>query len=237
MHGQTIIKYKGWWIPEKDKPGMKLIDKGFVSTKSLPYGCRYVRNFGRAIDVGTWIGDSTHYLSRNFQEVIGFEANPIIYKSCLKNIKSKKMENVILHHIGLSNTVGEKNFFVRQKSTNSAWLSDELPPNDVTTLDPIKIKTTTLDELNIKNVDFIKIDVDSHEGYVIKGAMNWLSENDVVIMIENKRASHNRQSINMTDPDTLLRYCGYRFCEQIDKADYIYKKVKKTHVPQNYNKP
>ena len=88
---------------------------------------------------------------------------------------------------------------------------------------PIPVK---LLNVNIKDVDFIKIDVDSHEGFVISGAMNWLTENSPIVMIENKRVSHNRQN-NMPEPDYLLRKCGYGYYGQIGKADFVYRKIAK----------
>jgi FkbM family methyltransferase len=221
-----IEKYKEWYIPENDNPGKKLIRDGFQCIPSLNIAIRHVKKFHKAIDVGAWIGDSTVFLSEKFDQVIAFEANPITFESCIKNIKERKIENVVVNQIGISNQIGQKQLYSRLKSTNSAWLSDAEPPTNIATMQPINIQTTTLDELNIPDVDFIKIDVDSHEGFVILGGMNWLSENSPIVMIENKRVSHNRQS-DMPEPDYLLRKCGYGYYGQIGKADFIYRKIMK----------
>lgn len=226
MIRDEIENYKGWYLPINDTPGKKLIRDGFQCIPSLEIALRHVKKFHKAIDVGAWIGDSTVFLSQKFDQVIAFEANPITFESCVKNIEERKIQNVVVNQVGISDAVGKKQFYTRLKSTNSAWFSDIEPPAEITTIPPISIQTTTLDELNIKDVDFIKIDVDSHEGFVISGAMNWLTENSPIVMIENKRVSHNRQN-NMPEPDYLLRKCGYGYYGQIGKADFVYRKIAK----------
>lgn len=222
MFRDKIIKYKGWYIPEKDKPGQRLIDKDFQCTKVLPIAMKRVNKFKRAIDVGTWIGDSTKFLAERFDEVIGFEASELTFNCCVKNLQEQKINNVTVNQIGLSNSIGVKNFYTRAKSTSSAWFSDNSPPKGLVTKNPVQIQTTTLDELMIENVDFIKIDVDSHEGFVIAGGLAWLQKVRPVVMIECKTISHNRQNDAMPDPRILLNKIGYKMIAQIDKADYLY---------------
>lgn len=221
--------HKDWYLPDEDRVGHKSIDKGFPCHKVLPQALHYVKNLNRAIDVGAWIGDSTLFLAERFNEVIAFEAHPDTFECCVKNMQVRDIKNVTCNQIGLSNEVGQLQFHRRLKSSNSAWLSNKTPPKDIVTLPPITVKTTSLDVLDIANVDFIKIDVDTHEGYLIAGSLKWLQKTQPVIMIENKKIAHNRQFDNMPNPDTLLRSIGYTMIDKIDKHDYIY-------VPQNYNK-
>jgi FkbM family methyltransferase len=222
--------HKTWYLPDNDRIGHKNIDNGFPCHKVLPTALRYVKNFNRAIDAGAWIGDSTLFLAERFKEVIAFEAHPDTYECCLKNMLEKNMNNVTVNQVGLSDKTGELQFHRRLKSSNSGWLSNKTPPKDITTIPPITVHTTSLDILDIPNIDFIKIDVDTHEGYLIAGALKWLQKNQPVIMMEVKTRAHNRQFDNMPNPDLLLQRIGYTRIEKIDKHDYIY-------VPQNYNKP
>ena len=221
--------HKEWYLPDEDRIGHKNIDNGFPCHIVLPQALKYVKNFNRAIDVGAWIGDSTLFLAKRFKEVIAFEAHPDTFECCVKNMQQRNLNNVKLNQIGLSNKIGQLNFHRRLKSSNSGWLSNKTPPKDITTLPPITVATTSLDKLDIPNIDFIKIDVDTHEGYVIAGGLNWLKKTQPVVMIENKVRAHNRQFDDMPNPDILLRNIGYKMVQKIDKADYIY-------VPQNYNK-
>jgi hypothetical protein len=75
---------------------------------------------------------------------------------------------------------------------------------------------------NFFDIDFIKIDVDSHEGYVIEGGIEFFKKNSPVIMIESKKVDQQRyQSSSMPDPIDILKKLNYTVVQKIGKADYI----------------
>ena len=161
--------HKEWYLPDEDRIGHKNIDNGFPCHVVLPQALKYVKNFNRAIDVGAWIGDSTLFLAERFKEVIAFEAHPDTFECCVKNMQERNLNNVKLNQVGLSNKIGQLNFHRRLKSSNSGWLSNKTPPKDITTLPPITVATTSLDKLDIPNIDFIKIDTEGYDSIIING--------------------------------------------------------------------
>ena len=215
-------KIGNWWIDGKSKivSNMILTEK-FTCLPTLVKVFPYIKKFDNAIDIGTWIGDSTVPISKQFKNVIGFEANPAIFLCCLENLKDRNITNCSVKNIAVSNSVSEKDFF-NGKSTFSGWVS-ERTSFDISTTNHIKVKTVTLDSLNLKDIDFVKIDVDSHEGYLIEGAQNFLKENSPVILIENKPNSQKaRQLADMPDPFEILTSLGYTLVEKISKNDFVF---------------
>ena len=215
-------KIGNWWIDGKSKivSNMILTEK-FTCLPTLDKVFPYIKKFDSAIDIGTWIGDSTVPISKQFKNVIGFEANPAIFLCCLENLKDRNITNCSVRNIAVSNSVSEKDFF-NGKSTFSGWVS-ERTSFDISTTNHIKVKTVTLDSLNLKDIDFVKIDVDSHEGYLIEGAQNFLRENSPVILIENKPNSQKaRQLADMPDPFEILVSLGYILVEKISKNDFVF---------------
>ena len=221
-------KIGNWWIDGKNKivSNMILTEK-FTCLPTLDKVFPYIKKFDNAIDIGTWIGDSTVPISKQFKNVIGFEANPAIFLCCLENLKDRNITNCSVKNIAVSNSVSEKDFF-NGKSTFSGWVS-ERTSFDISTTNHIKVKTVTLDSLNLKDIDFVKIDVDSHEGYLIEGAQNFLKENSPVILIENKPNSQKaRQLADMPDPFEILTSLGYTLFEKISKNDFVFIKQEYT---------
>jgi FkbM family methyltransferase len=217
-----VKKIGNWWIDGKSKivSNMILTEK-FTCLPTLVKVFPYIKKFDNAIDIGTWIGDSTVPISKQFKNVIGFEANPAIFLCCLENLKDRNITNCSVKNIAVSNSVSEKDFF-NGKSTFSGWVS-ERTSFDISTTNHIKVKTVTLDSLNLKDIDFVKIDVDSHEGYLIEGAQNFLKENSPVILIENKPNSQKaRQLADMPDPFEILTSLGYTLFEKISKNDFVF---------------
>jgi hypothetical protein len=217
-----VKKIGNWWIDGKSKivSNMILTEK-FTCLPTLVKVFPYIKKFDNAIDIGTWIGDSTVPISKQFKNVIGFEANPAIFLCCLENLKDRNITNCSVKNIAVSNSVSEKDFF-NGKSTFSGWVS-ERTSFDISTTNHIKVKTVTLDSLNLKDIDFVKIDVDSHEGYLIEGAQNFLKENSPVILIENKPNSQKaRQLADMPDPFEILTSLGYTLVEKISKNDFVF---------------
>ena len=61
----------------------------------------------------------------------------------------------------------------------------------------MEISVKTLDSYNLKNVNYIKMDVQFHELEVLKGAARTLTDNDPVLCIEC--AQRNEKEINYTN--------------------------------------
>lgn len=214
-------KIGNWYLPEddnKDKIIKMVVQENFQCYEALKESWKYVKKFNYAIDVGTWIGDSTVMMSRKFSKVVGFEPNPIVYDCCIENLKLRDINNCDMHKIGLSNISGEQQF-VNKGKTFSGWVSTVAPQSmkHVRT-----VETTTLDSFNFYDIDFIKIDVDSHEGFVIDGAIEFFKRNAPVVMIESKKIDQERyQDKNMPDPIDILKKLNYKISQKVGKADYI----------------
>lgn len=213
-----------WHVPDRD------VNDGNIQTmcnsdvfqcaNALNRAFSYVKNFDTAIDVGTWIGDSTWIIGNRFKNVVGFEASLLVYECCVKNLQEKKMHNCVVNNLGLSNKTDTQYLFNKGK-TFSGWISSLNLTEEQKKLG-ILVETARLDDFNFNNIDFIKIDVDSHEGFLLEGAKQFLQNNNPVILIENKVRIHNRQSSKMPNPVDILENFGYTMVEQVAKADFVF---------------
>ena len=218
-----------WFIPDADL-GKEIIietvkNEGFQCGPVLDEAFKYVKKFDNAIDVGTWIGDSTLIMSKKFKKVIGFEASPVVYECCIKNLENFNIQNTEVIMKGLSNKSGLQKFLNKGK-TYSGWIST-LPLDEKTDRKSLTVETCKLDDFDFVDIDFIKIDVDSHEGFLVDGSRNFFANNSPVVAIESKyRVHHERQDQTMPDPLAILKTLGYEVVASLGKADYILVKGK-----------
>lgn len=221
-----MIKINGWYVPQEDAA---LFERGLsraihdVQSSNMNHALTYVKKFENAIDIGTWIGDTLYPLSKFFTNVIGFEANREVFQCCEANIKEHKLDNCKMINCALSNKIGQQIFLNQLNQTFSGWI-DTLDLSEQPSHNTKIVESKTLDYYGFTDIDFVKIDVDSHEGFLLEGAIDFLQKNSPVIQIEIKHRIHNRQNASMPDPIRLLESLNYRLVGKVSKADYIFVK-------------
>lgn len=130
------------------------------------------------VDIGAHIGTFT--LSASLKvgkegKVIAIEPENGNFNQLNKNLILNKIENVVPVNIGISDSNGEKDFFI-----TSNYVGHSLSPH-WPFINKIRIKVKTLDtllkELNINKIDMLKIDVEGAELEILKGAKETLIKN------------------------------------------------------------
>lgn len=144
-----------WYLPEEDTHFEKYFSQNqnyqFISRLN---SLKFVHSFGTAIDIGACVGFWAKDLCKIFKEVICFEPyNPSA--DCLEKNLSY-YENYKLHRIALSsNEHGTKRFFFNKESIGGNSFEEE----SGSFKNFIDIPKRTLDSFNLKNVNYIKMDV------------------------------------------------------------------------------
>jgi FkbM family methyltransferase len=125
---------------------------------------------GLALDIGANYGIMSYFLARRFKEVIAIEANPSLASALLESVP----DNVRVLSTALSDHVGYGNLKVPvdRGVTLVGWGSLEPPSlHQLDRVNELNVKVTTLDALEIPQVDFIKIDVERHELALLRGSV------------------------------------------------------------------
>ena len=181
-----IEKVNGFWVPSKDihiedwKAG-----KPFTQNKCLNKFLKYCESqtmkMKTVIDVGAWCGTWSKAIEPYARNVIAFEPDKLHFECLQKNC-----------------TI---NCDPRMEAVGSEEKLVSLTEDDFTQAKRVDKKGTirmiTLDSMEYKDVDMIKIDVEGYEMEVLKGAKNLL-ESVRYIMIElnnntKKYGSSNNQ--------------------------------------------
>lgn len=156
---------------------------------------KYVKRWRNALDIGANVGEWARPLSKRFDKVICFEPNPNFRECFNKNITES---NVTLYPYGLSTHA-----HTAEQGTNHTHLNYVVGDTKPREGD---IECRSLDSFDLRDVDYIKIDVDGFEIPVLQGAQQTLKRNNPVINIEMKE--RKRPKI-VEESRKILRNLGY----------------------------
>ena len=137
------------------------------------------------IDVGANSGFFTLLASRRVGptgRVLSFEPLPSMRGRITENLSLNGMENVTLHGVALSNTVGEVTFY--EGPQGHKGISSMRPIDEVSAI--LQVPTMPLDDLTdqIPSIKLIKIDVEGAEQLAIEGMQKLLAQHHPYLIIE-----------------------------------------------------
>jgi FkbM family methyltransferase len=164
-----------------------------------------------AIDVGVHIGLFSYRMSKLFRKVYAFEINDEL----LDDLRSYNPGNIKIAATGLSSSERETTLYIPVENNLllTGWAS--LAPGNYPQADSHvtkSVRVRPLDSYSLQDVSFIKIDVEGHEVDVLRGAMNTISINRPVVLVEVK--DQNREDVSSFFRDlryvetSLDRVCG-----------------------------
>jgi FkbM family methyltransferase len=173
----------GWWFPDTEDhfPKMlaKNISKGGPAEYQRPARLRslqYVKQHRTALDIGANVGLWARDLVQHFDKVVAFE--PVsMFRECLeKNVPDSKLWVSTF-------ALGDQDSTVRMTITEGNTGHTHVDPDSIGNGDTTIVR---LDNLNIPEVDYIKIDCEGFEYRVLQGAEQTVKTCRPVVVIEQK---------------------------------------------------
>jgi FkbM family methyltransferase len=173
----------------------------------------------KCLDIGANIGNHSIYFASLFDQVVAFEPNK--RTADLLELNVEHLRNVKVIRSGASNYNGETFIFENPINIGGSTIIKHkslLPVGSK--LQNINLKS--IDGLKFKNVLLIKIDVEGHELFVIKGAKKLITREKPIIIFEHivDRKKPNLEVV------TLLKEYGYTKFLAIKSFPSVQGKVK-----------
>lgn len=128
----------------------------------------FIKNWRNAIDIGCRDGEFSHYMFPVFQHVYSFD-----YRISTNFPKNLPKENVTWFVTGLSD----------KQVTLPASMGGQLENLSGVTK-PVPVTLYPLDAFGFTDVDFIKVDTDGFEMRIVQGAIETLTNNSPVLILE-----------------------------------------------------
>ena len=137
-----------------------------------------------SVDAGANRGSYTYFLSKLTKHVFAYEPNPAMRQL----LKRASAENVTVSDVALSDSTGEAQFAVPKSGhgfgNNAGSLEVGMLESENENLVRFSVPTRRLDDENLENVGFIKIDVEGHEREVLLGAKALITRDRPVLLME-----------------------------------------------------
>jgi FkbM family methyltransferase len=164
------------YLPEVDEHFVRHARRGFYhQRKTLLLAWTYLDTWRGAIDIGAHVGFMSLDMAKFFETVYAFEPNPVNAECLRKNVDGHPVQ---IQEVALTDQHGKAGMRQPLASNTGAW---ELCDGD-------EVETRRLDDYQLEDIDFIKIDVQGSEEAVLRGAVETIKKNKPVIMLEVPRA-------------------------------------------------
>lgn len=209
-------EWRGLWLPDGEthliewmtKINHVVDGKPTYQHHKLEAALKWVKQFRVAIDVGAHCGLWSMHLAKRFAHVHAFE--PVsAHRDCfLKNVPLVQCDPplpyeqsfnpaVTLHAFALGEREGRVAIHTSPNSSGDSWVdgAGEIPMK-------------RLDDFDLQDVDFIKLDCEGYELFALKGGEETLKRCRPCVIVEQKPGRADKFGLKQTEAVDYLRSLG-----------------------------
>lgn len=171
------------------------------------------------VDVGSNFGWHTIIASKYVNKVYSFEPQKTIFEIQKSTVQDNKIENVVLYNKGVGNINERKSM----ESINYDYQGVNTGDLSIGTGGE-EIELITLDSLNLKRVDLIKIDVQGYEKFVIEGCVETIMRCKPILIIELENFQLNKFNYNSLEIFSRMKDLNYYpfFLDYLYPSDHVF---------------
>ena len=178
---------------------------------------KYYKEGTDILDIGANIGTHTLLFSE-IGPVHSFQ--PLYHAVVTQNVKSNSLKNPVkVYPYALSDEAQVRNMYLPRRMPhglkNYGGSSMHLNETAAHSSTPVPVECKTLDEVYNGVPSVIKMDVENHEPYVLRGAVNTIKTHKPAIIIEI--SNHETSEV-----PKILQSFGYTNYTTPDNSNYIY---------------
>jgi FkbM family methyltransferase len=182
-----VQEVRGIWLPDAEKHlspflenGPEFAGAGTYQLHKFQAAVPYIKNFRHAVDIGAHVGLWSRIMARCFARLTAFE--PIEeYRACFKkNVRTGQGCEIELHPFALASKDETLRFALSPESTGGTHVTPE--DNQVGR----QVVARPFDSFALSQVDFLKIDCEGYEYFVLEGAEQTVRRERPCIVVEQK---------------------------------------------------
>lgn len=210
-------EFMGWWFPDTETHFPKMLNKSVAKGGPAEYqyqvrdrSLAHVKQFGVALDIGANVGLWSRSLCEKFSTVIAFE--PVsLFRECL--VRNVTGNNIVIKDFALGNENTTADMIITEGNTGHTHINPS-------TLGHGNIVVRRLDDIELDQVDYIKMDCEGFEFRVLQGAEQTIRRHRPVVVVEQKPHDAYSDQYGQHAAIELLKSWGMVRLDQV-KDDWI----------------
>jgi FkbM family methyltransferase len=206
-----VKEFGGWQLPDHEEHligWMRKVNdvaegRQRYQGKKQVAAIKWCRQFRTAVDIGGHVGLWSYYLASKFSRVHAFE--PVTaHRECFAvNVTS---ENVTLHGCALGERAGSVSMKTAPTSSGDSFVGGHSMLAQVDGAGDIPMRR--LDEFELQDVDFIKVDCEGYELFILRGAEETLRRCRPCVIVEQKPGHAQKFGLPETEAVDYLQSLG-----------------------------
>lgn len=211
-------KFDKWWMPDDEEHltgWMNSVGNRQDGRLTYQYGKYaaakpFIKQMRTVIDIGAHIGLWSYFFAKDFDVLAAFEPFELHQECWKKNMEG--IENAALYKYAL----GEESGHVMLETRTAGSSGDtQVKPGEKG-----NVEIRTLDSFNFQEVDFIKIDCEGFEEFVLRGGKDTLERCKPCVIVEQKGDMSGRYGLKKLSAVKFLEKMGAKLRIEIS-GDYI----------------
>ncbi|MBD2103189.1 FkbM family methyltransferase [Leptolyngbya sp. FACHB-261] len=207
-------------MPKNDHVG-QLLEEGTFEGAEQAFLWLYLRPGDTFFDCGAHAGLFSCLAAKrlgNSGRIVGFDPNPLCFSLYEQNLTELGYESFTAFNLGLAETGGYSNLLLGKPGMSAFSTFAEGAKSSPTVGDEVfRVEQTSLDDvirnLDIDKVDFVKLDVEGWESFVLKGASQSIRAGKLPLwMIEFTEANAAVAGSSTRELYSLVEGFGYTLC-------------------------
>lgn len=210
-----------YWIPDcethylqKHKRTGKFYYQDYQGEK-LQAALKYVKKFNIAVDAGANVGFMSLQMAKRFEMIYAFEPAQDCYECLLRNTQELHANIIIPYQKALGESLTKVHIHLNEtNNTGNRQINRRSEGTEV--------ELIPLDELDLKDCNFFKLDIQGYELFALRGARYTIEKFHPVILIEIEDSTKLPDSFGVKPSDALnyLLKLGYNIKER-HGVDYV----------------
>ena len=178
--GHRITAYKN------DHVGDKIARNGLYEKENLALLLTLLKKISSPVvlDIGANIGNHTLAFATVASHVYAFEPLPEVFSLLDANIRDNQLDNISALPFALSDTEEDATIYMVSAGNVGASSFDRRDDTAQAVTVKKKIGDKVIKELGLKKLDLIKLDVEAHEAFVLRGLKETLHQHKPIITME-----------------------------------------------------
>lgn len=211
IHSKDGMTY---WVEEGDELYIQRLRAGQYQKSNWQFAQTLISDWRRAIDVGSNNACNAIHYAKKFATVECFEPTPLAQDLWLNTVKDNHVTNCNLYTVGVGEREYTTEILIHERNGGhnhlAHWDKNPRANAENSHRNRVTVDVKTIDSYQFQDVDFIKVDVEGYERFVLEGALATIDRCRPTIQLEIVGSQCRKFNYAAEDMIQWIRSWDYR---------------------------